>query len=179
MTQRVYWPGIAAGLIIIAGVFGFALGERHAIRTATMTKIEPPAPSIKHQDGSETLARVNTPPPPPLPEPPGAKVRTRVAVLELKPVSEPSEIQIDTVRMKDGSERVTAKGPALAGGQDFSIQIPGPPVQKWTLGGGIGFNNYTLLGARRVGPVDIGGMIQRSRAGPVNWDAQVIVIFHF
>lgn len=164
-------------IICIAFIAGMLLGRWSMKKSPT--KIEPPAMAIVHADGSQTLERVNTPPPPPLPEPDGAVARTRVAVLEIKPLLERSEIQLDTVIMKDGTHRVTAKGPALDGGQDFSIQIPETPVKKWTLGGGIGFQRYSIFGLRKAGPIDIGAMVQRDRIDRRDWEAQIILAVRF
>lgn len=174
-ARAVLFGLLAGGLMFLAG---FATG-RGSSRNTPQMKAEPPAPKITHADGSQTLERVNTPPPPPLPVPPMAEARTRVEVLELKPMTERSEIQIDFVRLKDGTERATAKGPALAGGQDFTFEVPAQPVQKWTLGGGVGFKRYTAVGLRSWGPIDIGAVIQRDRRDGRDWDAQAVLLFRF
>jgi hypothetical protein len=53
--------------------------------------------------------------------------------VELKPLPEPSRLQFDLVTMRDGTQRMTVKGPAVAGGQDFPISSK-QHVKKWTAG---------------------------------------------
>lgn len=143
-------------------------------------KPEPPAAEVKHKDGSITLARMNTPPPPPLPEPPRTAARIRTATIKLAPLPEASEIQMDLVKLEDGTERVTVKGPAIIGGEDFPIgPIASQSVKKWTVGIGAGFKSYTAIGLRRVGPVEIGGIVQRDRLDRRAWDAGVMLIWRF
>lgn len=142
--------------------------------------LEPPAPAILHQDGSVTLERVATKPPPPLPEQEGVEARTRAAIIEIRPMETPSRIQVDVLDMKDGTERITVKGDAVTGGQDFAVlSRPIRGVEKWTLGAGVGFKNMSVMGTRNMGPLQVGGLLQRERSDPRAWDAQVIVLFRF
>lgn len=175
--QRAKTAAAFMAAVLLIFFAGFMAGRKH--KTQIPTK-EPPAPQIKHAEGSITLARVNTPPPPPLPMPTGASTRIRSAMVELKPLPEASRIQVDLVEMKDGTERVTVKGDAVVGGQDFSFQVrPTLPVKKWTVGAGVGFKNYTLIGLRSVGPFEIGGIIQRDRMDRRAWDAQIVAVWRF
>jgi hypothetical protein len=169
---------IKAAALVFVFVLGVALGWE--LRKPEPPKIEPPAAAIAHKDGSITLERTQAPPPPPLPEPPHTASRTRAAILDLAPMPEPSKLQIDLVTLDDGTQRITAKGPGLIGGQDFPIAPrPAPPVQKWTLGAGYGTKDYSVIGLRNAGPWAIGGMIQRSRTDPRDWQASVILAIHF
>lgn len=118
---------------IIAAAFmvlGFGLGMRV---TRPQADQEPPVMAVHHGDGSVTLARVSEPAPPPLPEPPGAVARARAAIVELQPMEKPSRLQFDLVELRDGTKRVTVKGPAVMGGQDFPVSSK-ETVHKWTAG---------------------------------------------
>lgn len=170
---RMMWAGVVLVLC------GFLLGIMAGRMKRSGATPEPPRPAIIHKDGSRTLARVNTTPPPALPAPPHTVARVRAEIIELKPMAQRSTIQLDVVRLDDGTERVTAKGEALDGGQDFSIAIPSPPVKKWTLGGGVGFKRYTGIALKSWGPVNAGVVFQRDRHDPRDWDAQVVMVFHF
>jgi hypothetical protein len=168
----------AAALLCLA--LGFVCGIMISNRKAPSPRLEPPASAIIHAEGSITLERTNQPAPPPLPRPPEAKDRTRAAELDLKPMDEPSKIQVDIVETKDGGERITAKGPALIGGLDFPLPPrPIPPVKNWTLGGGYGANTYSIFALREWRGLELGGIIQQSRINHRNLDAQILIAIKF
>ena len=177
LIRQIKIAAATVAAICVAYSAGFIVGRLKP--KAVAVKTPPPVVAILHPDGSQTLARVNTPPPPPLPEPAGVVRRDRVTVLHITSAPEKSDIQVDTVTMKDGTQRVTAKGPALEGGQDFSVEIRTPPVHKWTLGGGISPQRYTILGGRSYGRIDTGLMIQRDRFDRRDWDVGVYAVFRF
>lgn len=138
---------------------GYGLG---AWQRAGHHVTETPAPAVHHADGSITLARVVAPPPPPLPEPPGVVTRTRAVTLELAPIEKPSQIRLDLVTMQDGTQRVTAKGPALVSGMDIPIKIP-TTVQKWTVGATWDGHEYGAVVIRSTGPYFVGIEAQKGR----------------
>ena len=159
------WSAILAAATLAIG-FGLGTWTQHR-----KPVIEMPAAAIVHKEGSITLERTPTPPPPPRPEPPENVARTRAAVLEIKPLPEPSKIQLDLVTLKDGSQRITAKGPALAGGIDYAVMGP-QPVKKWTLGATWDGKEYGGILFKSSGPWIYGIELQHSRAA-------VMVGFHF
>lgn len=172
---------IARALAIVCGayVLGFIVGKRdHEPPRAA----EPPAPAIRHEEGSLTLERVNKPAPPPLPEPDQTRARVRSAVIEMAATAAPAKLQVDVLEMKDGTERITVKGDGvvITGGQDFALPPrPRVPVHKWTVGGGVGVKNYTMMGLRSFGPVEVGALLQRDRRDSRAWDAQIIALWRF
>ncbi len=126
--------------VIILGftfILGIVAGRWTKADGPLIVEHETAQPIIRHKDGAITLARVgpSVKPPSALSEPPGVVTRTRAFMADIQPLPEPSRIQFDLVTMADGSQRITAKGPALAGGEDFPIAPP-KTVQKWTLGAG-------------------------------------------
>lgn len=109
---------------------GFVIGRNHTEPKPT----EAPRPAIVHKSGAITLERTNQAPPPPLDIAPGTEARTRSVTLELEPLPERREIQIDFQEGQDGT-RVTVKGEGIAGGKDFVIPVTSRgTVQKWTAG---------------------------------------------
>ena len=168
----------AAAVAVLCGVYvaGFIVGKMDRPKPQ---KADPPAAAVKHANGSQTLERTNAKPPPPLPEPPGVKARIRTATVDLAPSEVPTSLQMDLVEMKDGTERITVKGPGVIGGMDFALPRPPSPVHKWTLGAGVGLKNYSVMGLRSFGRVEVGALIQRDKADSRAWDAQVIAIWRF
>jgi len=144
--MRLRW---ALSMTVAAGIWGFIGGT--LISHRKQQGPEQPAPAIVHKDGSITLERASSPPPPPLPEPPETVARTRAALLNLKPLPTSSQIQLDLVTMKDGSQRITAKGPALVGGQDFPVSVSGH-VPKWTVGVTWDGTRYSGIVLKQSGP---------------------------
>ena len=149
-----------AAACIVCAVAGFILGTINTRQKPP--RLEPPAVAILHQDGSRTLERTNEPPPAPLPEPPGTIARTRAATIELDPIPTRSEIQIDLVSMKDGTQRITAKGPGITGGKDFAI-IPAQTVEKWTAGPAWDGKQVGIVAIRTEKTWSVGILTQRDR----------------
>ena len=130
MTARAACYAILA--VSIAFVGGLLLGWM--LPMDKPQKIEVNRPAVVHPSGAVTLERTQAEPPKPLPMPPQVSTRTRAVVLDLKPMEKPSSIQIDTTEGKDGT-RITAEGPAILGGMDFTIPRPAPPkLHPWTFG---------------------------------------------
>lgn len=156
--RAAWYAGIAGGLLLT----GFLLGRASMPGPVAVRAPEPPAKAVIHPDGSQTLARVETPPPTPLPEPPGTVARTRAAIFELRPLPEPSTIQMDLVTLKDGTQRITAKGPALVGGVDFPVSRIEHPA-NWTIGTEWDGMTLDAIGVRHWKVLDLGVRIVNVR----------------
>lgn len=155
-TIAAVWTALC---LIVGAVIGWDAARMKKPQT------EPPAVAILHPDGSRTIERTTAPPPAPLPLPKGAKARIRSEVIEVKPTDKPSTIQVDTVEMQDGTERVTIKGDAVDGGMDFPV-VPAirMPVKKWTVGATWDGKQVGAIALRDMGPVSVGIIAQRDHA---------------
>lgn len=149
----------AAACLIFAAA-GFVAGW--TLHTRKPPRLEPPAPAVFHKDGSITLERTAAAPPPPLPQPPHTVARTRSAIVELQPTAAPSQVQLDLITLDDGTQRITAKGPAVIGGQDFPIGPP-RPVHNWTVGATFDGKTPGIIAMHHRGALAYGALAQKDR----------------